>query len=114
MSFISTYLHASVHRRGGVICVGREKSKVHSGFVALIYSAAAGFCPVIMCREKNGDGEAFTHRLLGLNMLQLSVWFHSAITPIMSSIADSQGIDQQSFLASRSSFNLGNGSISFL
>lgn len=49
-SFISTYFHASVHRRVGVTCVGREKSKVQSGFVALIYSAAAGCCPVIMCR----------------------------------------------------------------
>lgn len=71
-------------------------------------------CDHVQGGKKNGDGEAFTHPLLGPNMLQLSVWFRMSINPITSSIADSQGIDQQSFLARRTGCNLGNGSISFL
>lgn len=47
MPFIATYLHLSVSRRVHVTCVWREKSKVHTGFLALIYSTGAGFCPVI-------------------------------------------------------------------
>lgn len=78
--------HICSHLSADVTCVWREKYKVHTGFLVLIYSNAAGFCPVIMCRREEGAKESFYQPA-----------FRAKLGPRSGAIADSQGVDQRSF-----------------